>query len=539
VTRPVRRLAVAARALSQGNLDRTLAEEGPKEVRVAATALNEAILSMRQAEAQADALADARLDDPVLSQTAPGPLGASLQAAVSRLATSLADEEDFRHRLAHAAVHDSLTKLANRNAIFRHLDAALARTDRSSTYLALLQIDIDDFKSINELHGHQAGDLVLSTIGQRLVGAIRAGDQAGRLAGDQFVVVAEPIECATDAVRLAERVVERITEPIVAGPATIRVRASVGVGVSRNGLTADELLRDTDLALFKAKSDGKSRIEVCDEELRAQLRHLSGMEQGIRHAIDNDEFVLHYQAAVGATDHRAVSLEALLRWERPDGGRVSPGEFIPVAERSELIVDLDRWVIGRAIAQLADWAGHAVLGSLPVSVNISGRHLGSGTVYHDISGALDEHGVDPSRLILEVTETAVLDDLGRAAAELTRLQALGVQIALDDFGTGYMSLAHLRRLPVDVLKIDRSFVTALEPDHLDEAEHSLVRLMVQTGHLLGMKVTAEGVETPLQADRLTALGTDSIQGFLFSRPTDHEAIETLLDGRPLDYRSPV
>jgi diguanylate cyclase (GGDEF)-like protein len=382
--------------------------------------------------------------------------------------------------------------------------------------LALLFLDIDGFKSINDAYGHHVGDVALRTIAQRLAASIRRGDLAGRLGGDEFVVVAEPVADLEEAVALSNRILEVVTAPITFEGITITPSASIGIGLADGTLTADELLRDADLAVYRAKSLGKGRVDVCDEDLRNEVQERSSLEHALRAALANDEFVMFYQPTIDPRSRDITSLEALIRWDRPGVGIVGPDQFIPTAERSDLILDIDRWVLRQVAAQLAEWGGRQTLRALPVAVNISGRHLGSGTLLHDVESALAGHDVDHHLLIVEVTETALFEDMATAARELTQLRATGVRIALDDFGTGYMSLSHLRALPVDILKIDRSFVASMASD----TEDSLIRLIVDTGHLLGAVVTAEGVETEMQAQQLTEMGNDFLQGYLFSRPVD-------------------
>lgn len=525
VARPLQRLADTAHELSQGRLDARLEERGPTEIRISARALNEAMTSLQTAEAQAIALAEERLDDLVISDAAPGQLGASLQAAVSRLARNLSEREEFQQRLAHEASHDGLTKLPNRNAVLRHLDSAMARTRRSETSLALLFIDLDEFKSINDRYGHHAGDQVLQETARRLLGSIREGDLAGRLGGDEFLIVAEPIAGIDAASDLAQRIQDNVTRPIVVDGVTLVPKISIGIGLADGFLSSEELLRDADLAVYRAKSLGKGAIDVCDENLRGEVRARDEMELAIRDALDNEQFELHYQASLHAATKELSSFEALLRWDRPGHGRVPPDVFIPVAERTELILEIDRWVLDAAVGQLNEWTDHPDLNCSTVAINISSRHLGSGELYNDVRAALEKHGVDPYRLTLEVTETAILEDMIAAGRELSTLRDFGVQVALDDFGTGYMSLAHLRGLPVDALKIDGSFVAAMESD----ADYTLIHLIVKTGHLLNVTITAEGVETDRQAALLAEMGCDHLQGFLYSRPANADTTEAWVD----------
>lgn len=524
VGRPVLEMADAAEQLSVGKLDTHLDEKrGPSEVRNSARALNQALESMRNTEAQAVALAEERLDDPILEKRTAGGIGESLQTAVARLASSLTERENFQQQLAHEASHDGLTKLANRNAILRYLDSAIARTQRSSSSLALLFLDIDDFKMINDSHGHHVGDAVLRHLAKQLVGAIRQGDLAGRMGGDEFVVIAEAVEGIDEALDLAGRIVSAASEPVTFAGGSFETSLSVGIAIADGDLSADELLRDADLAVYRAKSLGKGRTEVCDEDLRGEVRERETMEKALDDAIELGQFVLHFQPSVTADTHVITSYEALIRWNHPTRGMVAPNDFIPIAERSNLIARIDRWVLDAAARQLAEWTNEPDLGDKPVAVNISGRHLGSGTLTDDVLDALTAHRVDPKRLLLEVTETALLADLATAARELSLLREAGVRVALDDFGTGYMSLSHLRNLPVDVLKIDQTFIAEMSED----SDHPLIRLIVDTGHLIGVDVTAEGVETSVQAEMLTKMGVDSLQGYHFGRPVESKAIEPL------------
>ena len=519
VARPLRRAAQVTEKIGAGDLTVRVPESGSREVRLGARALNEAISSMQLAESQAVALAEERFDDPALETVAPGTLGQSLQVAVQKLTDSLAERDEFEERLSHEATHDGLTKIPNRTVTLRHLEAALARSRRVQTTVALLFIDIDRFKTINDVHGHQVGDKVLIEIARRLSGALRAGDVVGRIGGDEFVVVAEPVDDVMDAARLASRLLEVISEPMDLDGKTFYPSASIGVGIDNGVLTTDELLRDADLAVYRAKEEGKNQIAVCDEGLRAQWEKQERLETAIKLALERNEFELVYQPAFSPVTNRPVAFEALIRWQHPTEGLRSPDEFIPTAERTDLIAEIDRWVLDAAAAQVGAWQGVPHFDSVPIAINISARHLGSGSLVEDVSAAVKRHEILPNSLILELTETAAMEDLVTAARELAQLRKIGVRIALDDFGTGYMSLAHLRSLPIDQLKIDRSFVADLE----SRAEESLVHLIVDTARLLKLTVTAEGVETVEQLSALRELGVDSVQGYFFTppRPAPH------------------
>ncbi len=536
VARPVESLARSANAVRDGDLDDHVEEKGPREIRVAARAFNESIDSLKLAERQAGALAEGRLDADVLQQSVAGALGSSLQAAVDRLTTSLGENEQFRSELAHEAAHDGLTRLPNRDAILGKISAALAAAPRSTTSVALFFLDVDGFKGINDTHGHQVGDAVLRVIGSRLVGTLRQGDVAGRLGGDEFVVLASPVANVEAAMSFARRVHDKLCEPIQLDGLTIDPGVSIGVALNDDDqVDEDELLRNADLALYRAKELGRGRIEICDDSLRMESVERSQLEIALRAAIATDELVLHYQPVIESRSGRVTSLEALVRWERPGIGRVPPGDFIPVAERSDLILELDRWVLSAAAKQIASWSGNRRLGGLAVSVNISGAHLSSRSLVRSVTETIERVRIPAGRLAIEVTETALLGDLAAASHDLAVLRDLGVGVALDDFGTGYMSLAMLRELPVDVLKVDRSFVNQLDSDR----ERSLVELIIGSGHLLGATVTAEGVETQQQSDVLDSLGADMLQGFLFTPALAPDALESYMEtyvGRPAAAR---
>jgi diguanylate cyclase (GGDEF)-like protein len=531
IVRPLRSLQRAARDLEQNQELRRRRLRGPAEVKAATLALHDASTHIDLVTRQARALAVGDLDAPVLDEAAPGGLGIALQDAVGTLRSALTQQDEFRRRLAHEAAHDGLTKLPNRNASMAQLTRSLARTTRSGSNLAVLFVDLDRFKDVNDHHGHQAGDLLLQAVAQRLVNHVREGDHVGRLGGDEFVVIAEPVADIDEAVGLAQRILATLEEPIDLGHVRVTVGASVGIAMAdASALTADEMLRDADLAVYRAKSLGRGGIEICNEELRNEVAESADLTIAIRHAISHDELLLHYQPIVDTRTERLHALEALVRWQRPgESGLVPPDRFIGFAERSALIIDIDRWVLEAVARQIAEWhTGDRYLDT-PVAINVSGRHLAHDRFVEHVLEPLRRHDVDPRQVIIEVTESALLDDLAAAAVKLQRLRDAGVRVSIDDFGTGYTSLAHLRSLPVDILKIDRSF-TANAATNPHEA--SIVKLIIDTGHLLGATITAEGVETAIEADKLAGLGSDNLQGFFFARPQPPE----LLDGATLGVR---
>lgn len=530
IVRPLRRLADGARRLSTGQDGvHYVPEHGPLEIRDAGRALNQAANSLALAERQALALAEGDLEHESLMETTGGALGASLQAAVQTLATSLQEREKYRRRMAHEATHDGLTHLPNRNASLKHLQRGLARIELAGGCVAVLFVDLDGFKDINDRLGHQVGDMVLRATAQRLGSAVRDSDHAGRLGGDEFVVIAEPVTDTSDAVGLANRIRDAITQPVELDESVVAIGASIGIALSSLGVRdASDLLRRADLALYKAKEGGRGRIEVCTPELEAAVTERMSLEQALSAAIERDEFELHYQPIVDAADGDVSGYEALIRWNRPGHGTVPPSDFIPVAERTNLIVDIDRWVIERAVAQMATWAAEGKLADRVVSVNISGRHLAAPDFVDHFLDPIHRHDIDPGGLVIEITESALLAEPVLAASKLQTLRDHGVRIAIDGFGTGFTSLTHLRSLPIDIIKIDQSFTR-------DETAASLVQLIIDTGHLLGATITAEGIETEDQADWLGRMGSDGLQGYLFGRPTPPDGLDH--DRFPLPSRT--
>ncbi len=525
IVRPLRTLRRSADGLRGTEPGTSLAVGGPAEVRAAGDAIAEAAEHFDLLAEQTRALADGDLDASVLSSAAPGGSGAAVQRAVGRLRSALSAQDEFRRRLAHEASHDGLTKIPNRNASMAQLQRSLARTERSDTRLAVFFIDHDLFKDVNDRHGHAAGDLVLAKVASRLVTEVREGDHVGRLGGDEFVVIAEPIADVEEAVALAERLRASVAEPIVIGDRTVEVAASVGIALADGmALSADELLHDADLAVYRAKAEGYVGVVVCDEQLRRELAASADLSSALRRAMQHNEFVMHYQPIVGAIHHGVAALEALIRWHRDPGGPpVPPAQFIEFAERSDLIIELDGWVLDAVIREVATWTGAHRFARTPVSINVSGRHLAHEHFVRHVLDPLERHGVAADRIIIEVTESALLEDLPVAGAKLETLRQRGVRVAIDDFGTGYTSLAHLRALPIDTIKIDRSFIIDESPDGA-----SLLKLIIDTGHLLGASVTAEGVETSLEVDRLEHLGSDALQGYFFARPAPVATLPALV-----------
>jgi len=428
-------------------------------------------------------------------------------------------------RIEELARFDSLTGLPNRHRFMEELGSAIARSQRYGRRFALLFIDLDRFKFVNDNLGHAAGDDLLRTIGQRLSQLLREADLLARLGGDEFVVLTE-VNCeAATLSKVASRILNAIAQPMVLEGRRIEISASVGIGVyPEDGNTAPALLRAADAAMYQAKAGGKNTFEFFTAELAQRAALHFALEGDLRQALQRDQLELHYQPKVDARSGDLVGIEALLRWNHPKRGLLMPAVFIELAEESGLIVPIGRWILRAACEQMVRWQA-AGLAPPRCAVNISARQLQGDCLMQDLRDALAHSGLEPRHLEVEVTESMLMSDAAQAAAVLEAIDALGVEIAIDDFGTGYSSLAYLKRFPVRSLKIDRSFVRDLPGDEDDLA---ITRAVVAMGHSLGMTIVAEGVETLEQRDCLVQVGCDVLQGYLFSRPASSGAIEQWL-----------
>ncbi len=417
------------------------------------------------------------------------------------------------------ALHDPLTGLPNRALLSDRLANAQARANRGSGRVAVLFLDLDRFKVINDSLGHHVGDQLLVAVAERLTVNLRPGDTAGRFGGDEFIVVCDNVADEAEALRLAERLAASLHEPfkLVDQHDPVFLGASVGVALAHDD--ADDpvtLIRDADAAMYRAKERGRARVEVFDSEMRQRAVARLETENDLRKAIEREELRLAYQPFVDVATQRVVGAEALVRWDHPRRGEVGPGEFIGLAEETGLIRPLGRWVLHEAFAQLARWSRTDGWPSdFTLSVNLSAHQLSDPDLLDDITEALAATGVDPAFICLEITESALVDDIDAGLETLHRLRNIGVHLSLDDFGTGYSSFSYLHRLPVNVLKIDRSFVSRLGQETRDRA---VVSGMIELSHALGLKVVAEGVETPGQLSELGALSCDLAQGYYFSAP---------------------
>ena len=440
--------------------------------------------------------------------------------ALCGISTDITRQKQSERAIHQLAFYDPLTQLPNRRLLMERLQHALTAQKRSNTCGALLFIDIDNFKDLNDTLGHTTGDLLLAQVAERLTHCVRAQDTLARQGGDEFVVVLEGLSASTDealqhAQHVAQKILQHLAEPYLLEDHHFKTTVSIGVAMFRGAPNGqDELLRQADLAMYQAKADGRNTVRFFNPQMQAQVSARTALETDLYQALQAQQFALYYQPQVDEQEQR-LGFEALVRWQHPVRGLVSPAEFIPVAESSGLILPLGRWILETACRQLVAWAAHADTRSLSIAVNLSARQFRQTDFVDQVQGILQATGANPQRLELELTESLLIDDLAGVVQKMDALKALGVRFALDDFGTGYSSLNVLKRLPLDQLKIDQSFVHDLL---LDQSSASIVRAIVTLGDSLQLQVIAEGVETTEQRNALVALGCTHFQGYLFGRP---------------------
>jgi diguanylate cyclase (GGDEF)-like protein/PAS domain S-box-containing protein len=445
--------------------------------------------------------------------------------AIAGLALNFRDVSErkaLEEQLRQLAFHDPLTLLANRSLFRNRVEHALALAQRSHQLVAVMFLDLDNFKNVNDTLGHAAGDRLLQGAAQRLVKATRPSDTVARLGGDEFAILLEGIASAADVERIAASITKSINAPLLLDGIETPVAASIGVASSQPGDDTEQLLRNADIAMYNAKSAGKARFVVFQPHMQEQLRDRLRLEEDIHRALERNEFFLEFQPVIDLTHREILGVEALLRWNHPEQGVVMPGTFIPVAEESGQIIDIGRWVLVEACRQVRVWSKTIAAGDgLRVAVNISGRHLQHADLVADVRNALDASGLDPGNLVIELTESTIMQNTEVNLERFRALKTLGVRLAIDDFGIGYSSLSYLHRFPIDILKIDRAFVSRLtEQDNGPE----LARAVVMLGETLGLETVAEGIEHEDQVASLIALGCVAGQGFLFARATSLEAV---------------
>jgi diguanylate cyclase (GGDEF)-like protein/PAS domain S-box-containing protein len=440
----------------------------------------------------------------------------------------MADSRDMSERhqteaeLADRATHDRLTGLANREVLIAEVDRALAACRRSGRSVGLLMIDLDHFKNVNDALGHEAGDHLLIAVAARLASIARAGDLIARLGGDEFVIVLRDIEGITAAVRQAQRAVDAFHSPVQFDEHDIYTTTSIGVALSTSDSTSSDLLREADTALYLAKGRGRDKVGVFSASLRVAATERLQVEADLQPALERGQFAVWYQPQIDLRTGEVVAVEALLRWHHPSGEVLNADQFIDLAEDSGMISDIGDWALLEACTQTARWNAEPGAPQLAIGVNISTRQLAEADLFAKVAAALTLSGLDPTLLCIEITETTLLVQTTESRENLRRLHAAGIRLAIDDFGTGYASLAYLREIHVDTVKIDRSFVSDIATNDFDRR---LIDGIIALADRLGVDVIAEGVETEEQADTLRALGCTSAQGYLYSRAVPADELQ--------------
>ncbi len=458
-----------------------------------------------------------------------------IEARTAELEREIRERKTYADALARLASTDPLTGLCNRTNFAERLACMLAAAERTGRACAVLFLDLDNFKQINDVRGHVTGDYVLQAV-SRLLGE-RAGNQAeiARWGGDEFILAMLIDPGSPAALALSQDLRRALAMPMQAGLEVVRVDVTIGIAVfPEHGRTQDELIRAADVAMYHAKKEGRGRVTLFDRELAAGLSERHMLEQALRDAVERAELSLVFQPIVSARSGRCEAFESLVRWNHPTRGMISPAHFIPVAEQSGQIVEIGRWVMHSACRAAAGWPGDGIRGSAPpVTVNVSVAQVVSGTLMADVEAALAESGLPPHRLQLEITESMFVSDHVRVTPVFEELRRRGLKMLLDDFGTGFSSLAYLGKLPIDVIKIDQSFVRSAERNGF-----AIINAILSIARALGLEVTAEGVETPLQKSVLSSIGVERLQGYLIARPMPGENVAAWLShhhrsGRPL------
>ena len=455
---------------------------------------------------------------------------------LSLTSRDVSERKELEEQLTAQALHDPLTGLANRRLFADRVEQALA--ERGAEDVVVLFLDLDDFKVVNDSLGHGVGDELLTTIARRLVSQVRAGDTVARLGGDEFAVLLDHDVRLSEAESAAARLIAALHEPVVLASTELRTRVSIGIAPAQPGDTGEDVLRNADLAMYMAKGAGKGRSATFQPEMYAATVGRLELLADLRSAIDEGELRLHYQPTVQLSSGAVTGVEALVRWQHPVRGLISPAQFIPLAEESGLVVPLGRWVLRQACREAVGWPVSPGRPPVSIAVNLSTRHLSDPTVVDDVRLALEESGLEPARLVVEITETGLVDDEDVVLGALHALKAVGVRLAVDDFGTGYSSLSYLKRFPIDVLKVDKSFVDGLGLGGDGEAT-GLVEAILGMARTLRMSTVAEGIEDAEQLSELASLGCDNGQGYLLSRPVPADQLVELLSRTLMPVAEPA
>jgi diguanylate cyclase (GGDEF)-like protein/PAS domain S-box-containing protein len=460
---------------------------------------------------------------------------------VSVIVRDVTERRSAAEALRHATLHDPLTRLPNRELLMDRLHTALAQSERKGTRVAVLFLDLDSFNDVNDSLGHTVGDFVLAEMASRLAGAVRLGDTVARFGGDELVIVRDTAD-EDETANFAARIMECLSEPVqLEDGSELYVTACIGAAIARPGTAAEDLVREADAALYRAKDRGRAAIEFFDEDLRSRARSRVDLGAALRRALERGELYLVHQPVVTLGDVTLRGSEALIRWNHPDRGVINPIDFIPLAEETGLIVPVGEWVLSEALRQIAKWRSRfPMVGEYNVAINLSARQLASPDLVAAVAGALKSSEVPADSVYLEITESTLLSQVASNLDTLRLLRGLGVHLTVDDFGTGYSSLSYLRQLPIDSLKIDRSFIDGLGVDSHDTA---IVEAVIGLAKVLDLDVVAEGVETRSQLELLKEMGCRMGQGFLFSEPLERGEMESFLmataarDGRLATARS--
>jgi diguanylate cyclase (GGDEF)-like protein len=482
---------------------------------------------------------DARLGALDLYRDSPGPLDAGTMTAAQTLADVAAayllnaqarvDLQESSDRSLETSRHDALTGLPNRIVLLERLEHALLRSRRSARMAAVLFADLDQFKAVNDMHGHHVGDELLVAVARRVTGLLRPGDTLARLSGDEFVILCEDVAGRSEVDAIAARIGARLGESFVLSSGDVNTTASIGIALTGRGHhLPEEVLHEADLAMYQAKRKGGDRHQVIDLDEQRLVEQRTSLQLDLRGACRGGELRMEYQPIVRAVDGRIVGVEALLRWAHPSRGLVSPSTLIPLAEQAGLITEIGQWVLEQACRDLRGWRDHHHTDDLAVSVNVSAHQLMCAGFTATVEDVLITTATAPELVTLELTESVFVRDSQRALLVLNDLKRLGVMLALDDFGTGYSSLSYLNRFPVDIVKIDQGFIANLGRDR---SSYAIVSAVVALAHALNLTVAAEGVETVGQHDDVAALGSDACQGYYFARPMPAEAFDALMGHR--------
>lgn len=525
--RPLRRLRSHVERIGAGELAvGDLPLNGPSDIRQFTGALNDMTGTLDSVDQELRGLAAGAL--PEARRPIPGAVGTSIRESVDRLATLTGDLRSSEERLQVEARHDQLTERLNRFGVLELLENWLRG---AGPPFVVMIVDLDGFKNVNDTNGQAVGDRVLRDVADRLGATIDDGVVVARIGGDEFLIVAPDHHDEAAALALGRRLIDAIEQPFRFGGFALSISASVGARVADRTLDALVVVEHANAAVYHAKRRGRGRVEMYDADLQEAIERAAGIELALRDGIENSELVLHLQPTVSAATGAVVGAEALVRWERPGIGLLSPADFIPIAERSGLVIEIGRWVLHEACGLIAGWKRHDPECAVRLAVNISGRHLVEADLVADIDAAIAATGADPRLLELELTESHLLDDIGRVGGVLQEVRRRGVAVAVDDFGTGYSSMTYLQRLPLDAVKIDRSFVERATQEGFDSV---VIESIIRLGRALDLEVVAEGVETRSQLEWLRDSGVHRLQGFFIARPMPVEQAEaTMFSGQPL------